>query len=344
MLDSAAKDGADKAPQGMALARIRRRLSADFYLALLAIFGIVATLALAPFLIFRWSTGNLPAAIGNAGLILFPLLGFAYAWRTGRTVGPRRAIAMAMAMGCGYMVIWVGHLPYWVYPTLVANFMLVSWRFAMVTNVLLIAAVVTLAPAFSGLLDTLSFLTAVIMVMMFCMVFVIHTNFHRDRLSAIAERDELTGALNRRALSAHLEQALTGTARFNQEHVLAVLDLDDFKKVNDIYGHEAGDRVLVDFARRVMSDSRRGDLLYRLGGDEFVLLLTNTDRGGAELALANLHADIHAHPDQEAGRMRVSIGAAVSRPDETWSEWLARADSAMYQAKTAGKDRVRFAD
>lgn len=344
MAGSAVKDSPEASSRGGKLAHFRRRMSGDFYLALVGLFVVVATLSLFPFLVFRLATGDHAAALGNAAVILFPLLGFAYAWRTGRTIGARRAIAAAMALGCAYMVVWVGHMPYWVYPTVVANFMLVSWRFALLTNLVLVAVVLALAPGFGDLVDSLSFLTAVVMVLMFCLVFVIHTNFHRDRLSEIAERDPLTGALNRRALGEHLEQALTSTTRFSHEHTLAVLDLDDLKPVNDRFGHETGDRVLVDFARRVMRDCRRGDLLYRVGGDEFVLLLTNTDRAGAAVVLNKLHEDIGAHPDPEVGQVRVSIGAATSRPDEAWSEWLARADRAMYRVKSTGKNRVRFAD
>lgn len=324
--------------------RIRKRLELDFNLALLGLFSLVAILALLPFFIYRASTGNMEAALGNGAVIVAVVISFAYAWFTGRTDGVRHVIVVCMAVICTYMVTYVGHIPFWVFPTVVVNFMLVHWRFALLVNLIMLLAVILNSPYFEETVDVASFVTAVAMVGFFSMVFASYTHFHRDRLGALVERDPLTGALNRRALVAHLDQSIASAIKFGHEHALVVLDLDDFKRVNDRYGHETGDRVLTDFARRVVCECRRGDLLYRLGGDEFVLLLSNTDWDGAQTAVNKLHRQIHEHPDPEVGEIRVSMGTAVSRPDESWQDWLARADRAMYLAKASGKDQVVFSD
>lgn len=324
--------------------RIRKRLERDFYLTLLGLFSLLAILALLPFFLYRIHTGNIAAALGNGGVVALLVASFAYAWVTGRTSGVRHGLVVFMAAICTFMVTYIGHVPVWVFPTVVANFMLVGWRFAFFINGVMLLAVVMGSAHFVETVDMASFVTAVAMVGLFSLAFVSHTRLHQDRLGALAERDPLTGALNRRALANHLERALATMSRFGQEHVLVLLDLDDFKRFNSLYGHETGDRVLMDFARRVIRDSRRGDQLYRLGGDEFVLLLTNTDRDGAETAVRKLHRQIHEHPDPEIGVTPVSIGVAISCADEPWQEWLARADRAMYIAKAGGKDQVVFAD
>lgn len=326
------------------LQRSRKRLEKDFYLTVMAVFSLLAILAMLPFFVYRLSAGHVAAALGNGAVVILVVSGFAYAWLTGRTEGVRRTMVICMAAICTYMVTFVGHIPFWVFPTLVANFMLVNWRFALVVNLVMVLAVVYMAPFFDEPVELASFVTAVFMVGFFSLVFVSYTNFHRDRLGALVERDPLTGAFNRRALATHLEQSLSAVSRFGHEHALVLLDMDDFKLVNDQFGHEAGDRVLTEFASQVIGDCRRGDLLYRLGGDEFVLLLTNTDRDGAEVAVRKLHGQIQDYPHPEVGAIRVSIGAAVSRPDEPWQEWLARADRAMYLAKAYGKNRVVFAE
>ena len=324
--------------------RIRRRLSADLYLSLMALFTLLACVALLPFFFYRLANGEMAAAFGNGAVVLFLIGAFAYAWIRGETLGARRAIAVFMALGCVYMIAYVGNPPYWVFPILVANFLIVGWRLALTVNVSMVLVTVLTAPVFERTVEIMSFLTSITLVALFAMSFVLYTNFHRDRLSAMVERDPLTGALNRRALSGHLEEALASAGKIGYDHALAVMDLDDFKQINDLYGHHAGDRVLVDFSKRVMQVIRRGDMFYRLGGEEFVLLLGNTDREGAEVALNKLHSEIREALTMDDGPVTVSIGVALGRARENWSEWLARADHAMYQAKRDGKDRVVFAD
>jgi diguanylate cyclase (GGDEF)-like protein len=121
---------------------------------------------------------------------------------------------------------------------------------------------------------------------------------------------------------------------------LLVMDLDHFKRINDELGHEAGDRVLVDFARLVQSRCRAGDRLFRYGGEEFVLLLPGT-RGDALRPLADELRRAVAHGLRADGReVTVSVGGAALQPGEDNNRWLARADAAMYQAKREGRDRV----
>lgn len=299
---------------------------------------------LTPFVIYRVAIGHYPAAFGISLVIVLALGAFAYCWRTGRTSGARRLVVVGMTMASTFLTVAVIHLPYWTFATLVSNFMLVPWRFALPVNALMVLAVLVGAPFFADTHETVSYLAAMSMVALFALFFVIVTDFHRDRLSERVERDPLTGARNRSSLGTHLEQALFGMTKLGQSHTLAFMDLDDFKRVNDLYGHPTGDRVLVDFCRLVMREIRRGDLLYRLGGEELVLLLSQVDRAGAEVVLNKLHAAVGSGLSVEDGPVTVSVGAAVAGPGETWSEWLARADTAMYEAKRQGKNRIVYAD
>ena len=326
------------------LQRMLHRLRRDFHLSLLTLFVTLATLALGPFFIYRVVQGDVIAAIGNSSTLLVLLAAFSYAWIRGRTEGARRAIVVFIALASVFMVTVVGHLPYWTFPTVVANFMLVHWRFALIVNALMILAVVFGAPFFEQLVDVLSYLAAIVMVGLFSMIFAIHTNFHRDRLSELVSRDALTGTLNRRVLRDDLSDAIRQSQRLGQPAALALLDLDNFKQVNDIHGHEVGDQVLIDLSRLVDRQSRKSDRFYRLGGEEFVLLLNQTDADGAVTAMDKLMDAVRQHLNSPAGPVTVSIGVAVLEPEESWAEWLARADQAMYRAKGAGKDQVVFAD
>ncbi|TVQ27761.1 MAG: GGDEF domain-containing protein [Wenzhouxiangella sp.] len=247
---------------------------------------------------------------------------------------------VAMTVSSTYLSVAVVELPYWTFATLVSNFMLVPWRFALPVNVLMVLAVLVSAPFFANTHEMISYVAVMTMVALFSLIFVIITNFHRDRLHEMVSRDALTGALNRRVLRADLSDAIGQADRFGQPAVLALLDLDNFKQVNDTQGHEVGDVVLVDLTRIVERHCRKADRFYRLGGEEFVLLLNHTDQDGAITALDKLLALVRAELRSPNGPVTVSIGVAAYRSGEAWSEWLARADQAMYQAKRAGKDRL----
>ncbi|MFW5816836.1 MAG: diguanylate cyclase [Wenzhouxiangella sp.] len=326
------------------LARARRRLIGDFHLSLMALFAALLSATLLPFMVYRAFLGQPLAALGNALTVAAILAVFAYSWKTGRTVGARRLIVGLVTSACVVMVVVLGNPPFWAFPTVVANFMISGWRFALGFNIAMVLLISAYSPYFRETAELVTFLASIVMVGLFSMIFATYTHFHRDRLSEMVSRDALTGALNRRLLREDLTEAIDWAARHAQPAALALLDLDNFKQVNDSQGHEVGDQVLIDLTRIVEQQSRKADRFYRLGGEEFVLLLNHTDREGAEIALDKLMGLLRENLRCPNGPVTVSIGLAVLRPGETWSDWLARADLAMYRAKSEGKDRVVFAD
>ncbi len=160
-----------------------------------------------------------------------------------------------------------------------------------------------------------------------------------------AEHDPLTGALNRNGLNDFLEHEVLRCAQ-NNERELAVLflDLDNFKPINDRFGHAVGDQVLQETARRLMETVRESDRVARFGGDEFVVVLNPVKGAGAALAVAGKVRQALLQPfaaGDFAGTVSVSIGIALC-PDhaETPSALLETADQAMYAAKREGRDRI----
>ena len=169
---------------------------------------------------------------------------------------------------------------------------------------------------------------------------------YQERLRRLSERDGLTGLFNRRTFFERMEDQLS--TRETGPSALLYVDLDNFKAVNDLHGHQQGDLVLKAIGRLLTNGVRPGDLPGRLGGDEFVLWLGRTDedlaRGVADRLLAGVRSLSHlsASPDKPLG---LSIGIAVHRPGvgETVQELTDRADSAMYAAKGRGKGNFAFA-
>jgi diguanylate cyclase (GGDEF)-like protein/PAS domain S-box-containing protein len=161
-----------------------------------------------------------------------------------------------------------------------------------------------------------------------------------------ADHDTLTGIANRRVFATALSRQVARDRRYGDQSSLLMIDLDDFKTVNDTLGHAIGDLVLQGVANLLSERIRNTDLAARLGGDEFAVLLPNTAREGAEIlaidlvqALRELHID---GGDGKAATITASVGVACSSelPDDADDEGLlAAADVAMYRAKRTGRDR-----
>jgi diguanylate cyclase (GGDEF)-like protein len=160
-----------------------------------------------------------------------------------------------------------------------------------------------------------------------------------------AYHDSLTGLPNRRLLSDRLHQALAHARR--EEHVVAVLflDLDNFKQINDHFGHDSGDQLLVEVARRLEDSLREEDTAARLGGDEFVIVLPDVtnETGAVEVAQRIVQALHKPLPHPFAGiTLSTSLGIALSNGiGNSAEELLQYADRAMYEAKTGGKNQFR---
>jgi diguanylate cyclase (GGDEF)-like protein len=164
------------------------------------------------------------------------------------------------------------------------------------------------------------------------------------RIEAIAVRDELTGLYNRRFLMEFLEREAARSRRTGSGYAVCLCDLDHFKRINDAWGHAAGDAVLRHFAL-VAGDAglRAVDVLGRLGGEEFLLVLPDTEVAGAVACAERIRAGLAAAPVPQLAqdyRVTVTIGIARSVPGETPANLLSRADRALYEGKAGGRDRV----
>lgn len=164
-----------------------------------------------------------------------------------------------------------------------------------------------------------------------------------ERINHLAAHDDLTGLLNRRRMSEVVQAERERCVRSRRPLVLALLDLDFFKLVNDRYGHAAGDAVLCAFAGRVLDNLRSTDVLARWGGEEFLLLLPETSLDGALVLLERVRREVAELRVETANgeiSMTVSIGVAAGRVQDTMEQVLEHADEALYQAKAQGRDRV----
>ncbi|MEM8988187.1 MAG: PleD family two-component system response regulator [Pseudomonadota bacterium] len=174
----------------------------------------------------------------------------------------------------------------------------------------------------------------------------LQTNFQLSL--EVAVTDTLTGLYNRRYLANHLRALFDSMTAKKRPLSVMFLDIDYFKKINDSYGHDAGDLVLKEFARRLSSNVRGIDLACRYGGEEFVVVMPDTDQGFAYMVAERLRQDIADEPvslgESEADlNVTVSIGIATSGAGsgiESPQDLIQRADEALYDAKNGGRNRV----
>lgn len=168
-----------------------------------------------------------------------------------------------------------------------------------------------------------------------------------QQIQHMAMRDHLTGLINRRQMSELMALELRRCQRSRLPLLVAQLDIDHFKTINDTHGHAVGDQALQAFANTAMAHLRSGDLLARWGGEEFVLLLCDTDPDDATDLLERVRSAVEAQtmPHGTAHvRMTVSMGWTQNQQGETLEETLQRADHALYDAKRGGRNRVVHAE
>jgi diguanylate cyclase (GGDEF)-like protein len=167
-----------------------------------------------------------------------------------------------------------------------------------------------------------------------------------QRIEELAELDELTGAFNRRCIMRMLDEEIARAGRSGAPCSIALIDLDWFKRVNDIYGHPTGDEVLRTFAITMFANIRSNDRFGRYGGEEFLLVLPDLSEQAAGPALDRLRAiigELDWSAFSPGMKVTISAGVATLRPNENADAFLARADSALYTAKARGRDRIASA-
>lgn len=164
-----------------------------------------------------------------------------------------------------------------------------------------------------------------------------------QHMSELAREDQLTGSLNRRGLDDVFEREMARADRRGTPLCIAMLDLDDFKRLNDTYGHLAGDGALKHLVRIIKDTLRSMDVIARFGGEEFLILLPETTVEAAAHTMTRLQRELTRHfflHDNEKLLITFSAGVALRQPDEDQTALIQRADQAMQQAKQSGKNRV----
>lgn len=167
-----------------------------------------------------------------------------------------------------------------------------------------------------------------------------HIELESKEFEREAVRDPLTNVYNRRKFDMELKKLFYISNKYRMKLCLLMIDVDHFKRVNDTYGHQCGDDVLVELSSRISKQLREGDLLARYGGEEFVVVLPKSSLSSAMNKAYQLNKAIANTMFDEVGRITVSIGIASLKEDDDIDSVIKRADKALYLAKENGRNRV----
>lgn len=324
--------------------RFRARFRDDYQFAMIVLFGTLAAAVIACFVVYRFMIGNYFGASVNLMIVTSVLLVLIFAVRSGETRRAGRFFVVVTVVACIASTAMFGRTGIlWGYVVLWMNFLLTERRFALGSNLILVTVLIIETSLFRSALEGVTYIVTALMVTTIGYIFAERISRYQYQLELLALQDPLTFAGNRRMMRRDLNAAVSNRRRSGKQYTLMLLDLDHFKRINDEYGHEVGDRALREFADLVREHIRAGDGFYRFGGEEFVLLLPDHDRQLAKEVASSLHRRISGNLSYFGEALRFSAGVAVLRSDEDWPEWLTRADAAMYQAKHAGRDCVVMA-
>ncbi|PLY07377.1 MAG: diguanylate cyclase [Arcobacter sp.] len=163
-------------------------------------------------------------------------------------------------------------------------------------------------------------------------------------LQKLSITDKLTNLYNRRKLDELLQSEIHRCERFNHTFGLAILDIDHFKKVNDTFGHQVGDKVLIEIANILKTNIRKTDFVGRFGGEEFLIICPESDKDGVYKLIENIRKDIANYDFKDVGKISASFGIALLKEKDSIESLLKRADEALYLAKNSGRNRVVVSD
>ncbi|MBE0494856.1 MAG: transporter substrate-binding domain-containing protein [Campylobacterales bacterium] len=163
---------------------------------------------------------------------------------------------------------------------------------------------------------------------------------HNHQLVLLSATDVLTGIYNRMKLDELLSQEYNYFLRYKRDLSLIIIDIDNFKKVNDTFGHKVGDAVLVRFTQIITQEKRTTDIFGRWGGEEFLLICKETDANGAEILAEKIKATLKRTEFEHVGHKTASYGITQFKEGDTIESAFIRADKALYCAKSKGKNRI----
>ncbi|WP_340680238.1 GGDEF domain-containing protein [Paraglaciecola sp.] len=299
-----------------------------------------STVCLLPFLAWRTIEQDWLVAALDLLAIMVAVGLFIHVYITRNVIYARWVLAILCAVELPITIALKGPAQIgWIYPAIIAMFMLLSPTIALMLSLTMISIIGGILWSQLNSLMYYQSLFSILATALFIYAFTNHMFRQQQILRQLSIKDPLTGVGNRRALEDKLLELMSyKRAHRDNTSTLILIDLDQFKDINDHYGHAIGDQILITFASLVNQKLRNNESLYRLGGEEFVITVANKNRDKASILAEEIRELVDLFLFTNSIHLTISIGIAESQAKETTLDWLGRADAAMYKAKGAGRN------
>ena len=306
---------------------------------------LAISLIVLPFALFRLIEGDYRLALID--LMIFVGLSAigAVTWCTGNVRTTRWLVSICSMLAVIAVVYSKGAvLVLWLFPVMLLSFFVTKLNHACWINGMGLMALLPVILRDNDPGEVSTFFGAVFMTNVVAYIFASRTYHQRDLLAKIATVDHLTGVNNRRALSQKLKESIEIKKRSQEPIAAILLDLDHFKKANDIHGHSIGDNLLVRICHVISGNIRLTDRLYRYGGEEFIVILRGSALADALMIAEKLRIAVLQDQPLESYGVTISLGVAELEEGETAEAWLKRVDNALYESKKSGRNKTTVAN
>ena len=310
------------------------------------LYGTALTfLFLVPFSIYRLLTGDLIIAAIDMVVALLMVLLFSQAWQSNKIKYLNRFSVIVFMSGILVVMYLKGpDTVYWAFAAMGATYFLLRSYLALFANITFICLTSILFHSKLSLAETMSIYPSLVLVCLFGFILSMRAEYKHNILQKLVSEDTLTGVKNRRSFDEKVDEILVNFKRYPTPFSMLLLDLDNFKKINDCHGHSIGDQVLVDFATLVKSKIRATDFIYRFGGEEFVVIAKKSYLEDSGNLADSIRKFIKNSKQMSKYNVTVSVGVSEILPFDDADSWFRRADQALYESKSSGRDTVRIAD
>ncbi len=307
-------------------------------------FSLIVVAVLAPFAVNDILTGRYNVAIADIAVMILVSLDFISVKNRGRILIPRSLLMSVIGLILWFLIYQQGILAiYWSYTYILCLYFVLRHHRALIINAVFLVGIVPLSIQAVGLDETYRVFATMALSGFVAYIFSLIVETQREYLEQQAITDVLTGVYNRRHLQTRMKDLVTERSRHGLQLTQIMFDIDNFKLTNDKFGHDYGDRVLINTVQTVRSRIRLTDQVFRLGGDEFVILLPGTGAEEAEKIAEDIRNLVAGSDANEHGSVTISCGVSEHGEDETLKSWVNRCDEALYRAKNSGRNQVRLA-
>jgi len=303
--------------------------------------SLLATVTISPFMFLRWLNGDITLAIINGIISLTAIIFFIFIYITRKIEIAQKIFSIFLASAVLTTTFIKGESQVlWAFPAVIAIYYLMPLKLAKITTTLLVIILSIIIYPKVELISLISIFATTGLTA--ALSFVIFRSYHEKQheLSLLASIDALTSSGNRRALDLKLSEVIASQQRETSTICLILIDLDEFKEINDSHGHAVGDQILVTVCELITKHTRVLDTLYRFGGDEFIIMPLKMNLATARILAEKIRCLIEQHSFVNNIKLTLSIGVAEYKINDTLDSWISRADAALYKAKENGRNSV----